>query len=62
VKGSKPAIRSTLTLNGPASVRNVEIADYLKAEGAPLNKSDFSDWTTCAVVVVNKKRTRSSVD
>jgi len=58
----KPGVRITLALNVAASVRNVEIADFLKAEGAPLNKSDFSDLTTCAVVGDNKNRTVSSVD
>ena len=58
----KPGIRSPLTLKGAASVRNVEIADFLKAEGAPLNKSDFIGLTTYAVVVGDRNRTSSSVD
>jgi hypothetical protein len=54
----KPGIRSTLALNGAASVRNVEIADNMKAESVPLNNSDLNDLTACAVAVGNKNRTR----
>jgi hypothetical protein len=50
----KPGIRNALAVNGASSVRNVEIADYLRAEGAPLNTSDFNDLTNCAVVAGNK--------